>query len=66
MEDLIKTKDCCLDVFKDEAEQLSKILNSMIDNKNYYLAEKVINDLSISEINKNKLLKCVKSYSNSC
>lgn len=66
MEVLIKTKDCCLDIFKDEAEQLSSILNTIIDNKNYYLAENIINDLSISEMNKDKLLRCVESYKNSC
>ena len=66
MDSLIKTQDCCIRVFKDEAEQLSEILNNIIDNKNYYLAENIINDLSISELNKDRLLRCVESYKNSC
>lgn len=63
---LNKTKDCCIAVFTDEANQLASVLNTLIDNKNYYLAEKVVNDLSISISSKDRLIKCIRSYENSC
>lgn len=66
MDNNIKTKSCCINIFTEEANELAKILNTFIDNKNYYLAENIINDLSISEMNKDKLLRCVESYKNSC
>lgn len=66
MDKLIKTKNCCIKVFTEEAEDLAIILDKMIDIKNYTAAEKLINDLSFSQMQKDRLLNCLRSYKNSC
>lgn len=66
MDNNIKTKSCCINIFTEEANELAKILNTFIDSECYSAAEELVNKLSISPENKEKLIKCIESYKTSC
>lgn len=66
MDKLIKTKNCCINVFTEEAIELATILDTLIDTKCYSAAEDLVNKLNINQYNKDKLIKCINSYKDAC